>query len=159
MTPTGEPDGFTDLELNDGFASHIGPLYWKLDKTSCELGFRVLEHHLNPGRICHGGLMMTVADMAVGLAVSWNLQLLRFAPSINNSYDFIGTGHPGDWLQTQTEIVQTTKRMGFARGLLKGPNGPVMRFNGILKIPSAADPRFNSKHFADRMQLLIDKYK
>ena len=153
------PEGFVDFEINDGFADHIGPLYWKLDKNSCEIGFRVLEHHLNSGKICHGGLMMTVADMAVGLAATWERQLDCFTPSINNNYDFVGMAFLGEWLQTEMEVIQTTKRMGFVRGLLVGPNGPVMRFNGILKIPSESDPRFKNKSFSERMQRLYDKYK
>ncbi len=156
---SGAPDGFTDFEVGAGFVDHIGPIYWKLEKDSCELGFRVLEHHLNPGGICHGGLMMTVVDMAIGFSVCWNCRLLSFAPSINNNFDFIRAGHLGDWMQTETELIQKTKRMGFARGLLKGPNGPVMRYNGILKIPSDSDPRFNSDQFAEHMQRIFDRYK
>ena len=33
-------------------------------------------------------------------------------------------------------------RMGFASGLLIGPEGPVMRCNGIAKLPNANDKRF-----------------
>lgn len=80
--------------------------------------------------------MMTVADMAIGFAVAWESKLLSFAPSINNNYDFVGAGIAGDWLETKTEVVQTTKRMGFARGVLFGSNGPVMRYNGIVKNPA-----------------------
>ncbi len=157
--PSGAPDGFTNFEVGNGFADYIGPIYWKLEKDSCELGFRVMEHHLNPGKICHGGMMMTVTDMAIGLAICWNLRLLSFAPSINNGYDFIGAGRLGEWMQTETEVIQTTKRMGFARGILMGPNGPVLRYNGILKIPSDNDPRFNSEQFAEHMQRIFDRYK
>lgn len=32
ITGTDVPEGFVDFEINDGFAAHIGPLYWKLDK-------------------------------------------------------------------------------------------------------------------------------
>jgi len=153
------PERFVDLEISEGFAAHIGPLYWKLEKNSCEIGFRVLEHHLNPGRICHGGLMMSVADMAVGFAVTWERQLRCFSPSINNSYDFISPGYLGDWMQTELEVIQTTKRIGFVRRLLNGSGGTVMRFNGIIKIPSETDPRYNDKHFAERMQRLYEKHR
>jgi acyl-coenzyme A thioesterase PaaI-like protein len=159
LPPISTPDGFVDFEVSEGFAKHIGPLCWKLSSNSAEFGFRVMDHHLNPGKICHGGVMMTVADMAIGFAVTWELKLLSFAPSINNYYDFVGAGEAGDWLETKTEVVQTTKRMGFARGVLYGSNGPVMRYNGIVKIPSDTDPRFNSNPFAERMQQLFDRHK
>jgi len=156
--PADIPDGFIDFEINSGFANHIGPLYWRPAKDSVEMGFKVLDHHLNPGGICHGGLMMTVADMVVGFAVCWQTRFLNFPPSINNTFDFIGIGFHGDWLETKTEVIKFTKRMGFAQGVILGPNGPVLRYNGILKIPSDSDPRFKSDYFSSRMQKLYDTY-
>lgn len=157
--PSSLPEGFVDFEVNEGFSKHIGPLYWKLSTNSAELGFHGLGHHLNPGKIYHGGVMMTVADIAIGFAAAWESKLLSFAPSINNNYDFVGAGIADDWLETKTEVVQTTKRMGFARGVPFGSNGPVMRYNGIVKIPSDTNPRFNSKPTAERMQRLFDQSK
>jgi hypothetical protein len=34
--------------------------------------------------------------------------------------------------------------MGFADGFLVGPHGPVLRCNGICKLPRADDPRFGA---------------
>ncbi len=149
------PEGFAPFGVDKGFANHIGPLYWKLSSDAAEMGFRVLPHHLNPAGICHGGVMMTVADMAVGFAVCWTLKATQFLPSINNTVDFLGMAREGDWLETKTDVIKTTKRMGFAQGVLSGPDGAVMRFNGICKIASANDPRFQSTDFAAQMRNLF----
>ena len=90
------------------------------------MGFVVGDIHMNSGGICHGGMMMTLMDMAVGMNVQLAAETEAFSPTIQMSYDF----------------RHTTRRLGFASGLMVGPNGPVMRCNGLAKLPSKNDPRF-----------------
>ena len=56
--------------------------------------------------------------------------------------DFLQPAHKGEWLFSNINFRHTTRRMGFASGLLIGPNGPVMRCNGIAKLPKSNDKRF-----------------
>ena len=104
-----------------------------------------MPHHCNPAGICHGGMMMTVMDMAIGVATSMAAATNAFTPSVNLTYDFVAPGKMGWWLQSKIDWVHATKRTGFANGYLMGPEGPVLRANGICKIASADDPRFQMK--------------
>jgi uncharacterized protein (TIGR00369 family) len=139
---TGIPEGFGPFPQVEGFAVHIGPIYWRRNAEGADIGFRVLPHMCNPAGICHGGMMMTVMDMAVGVAATFAARTTKFAPSVNLSCDFLQPGQLGDWLQSKVDFTFTTRRTGFASGLLVGSNGPVMRANGIVKIPSEGDTRF-----------------
>jgi len=136
------PPEFQPFPVDEGFVERVGPLYWKLADDRGVLGFRVLEHHLNPVGICHGGMMMTVMDMAVGFNLRLASGIEAFPPSIQMAYDFLKPGRPGDWLESAVDFTHTTPRMGFANGLLVGPEGPVLRCNGICRLPRADDPRF-----------------
>jgi len=138
------PAGFQPFPVDEGFVERIGPLYWKLDGDHGVLGFRVLEHHLNPVGICHGGMMMSVMDMAVGFNLRLASGTQAFPPSIQLAYDFLQPGRAGDWLQSAIDFTHTTPRMGFANGLLVGSEGPVLRCNGICRLPRADDPRFGT---------------
>jgi hypothetical protein len=62
------PEGFIPFPVDFGFIGMAGPVHVKAGSKNTVMGFRVEEKHLNPGGICHGGMMMAVADMAVGLA-------------------------------------------------------------------------------------------
>ncbi len=136
------PAGFEPFPVNKGFAVHVGPLYFKQTETAGILGFRVMPHHLNPVGNCHGGMMMTVMDMALGFNTRMAAGNESFPPSIQLAYDFLQPAELGDWLESDVTFTHTTRRMGFADGFLIGPRGPVMRCNGICKLPRDDDPRF-----------------
>jgi len=147
-TPAGEanpPDGFSVFPYSDGFAAHVGPLFIEMRDGEGVLGFRVMPHHCNPAGICHGGMMMTLMDMAIGVNVAIGAKTDAFTPSVNLVYDFVAPGPQGAWLESKVDWVHATKRTGFANGYLMGPDGVVMRANGICKIARADDPRFQMK--------------
>jgi uncharacterized protein (TIGR00369 family) len=137
------PEGFEPFPMDQGFTNHIGPLYWRIDKGVGVMGFVVLDVHLNPADICHGGMMMTLMDMAVGMNVQLAAKTEVFSPTIQMSYDFLQPAYKGQWLVSEIDFRHTTRRLGFASGLMIGPDGPVLRCNGIAKLPSANDPRFD----------------
>ena len=97
---------------------------------------------MNPAGICHGGMMMTLMDMAVGMNVQLAAETDAFSPTIQMSYDFLKPAFKDQWLVSEIDFRHTTRRLGFASGLMIGPDGPVMRCNGLAKLPSANDPRF-----------------
>ena len=106
------------------------------------MGFVVSDIHMNPAGICHGGVMMTLMDMAVGMNVQLAAETETFSPTIQMSFDFLKPAYKDEWLFSEINFRHTTRRMGFASGLLIGPNGPVVRCNGIAKLPNANDKRF-----------------
>ena len=87
-------------------------------------------------------MMMTLMDMAVGMNVQLAAESEAFSPTIQMSYDFLQPAYKDQWLVSEIDFRHTTRRLGFASGLMVGPDGPVMRCNGLAKLPSANDPRF-----------------
>ncbi len=58
------PADFNKLKLRTNpFIDPLGPLYGKREDNSIVLGMVVEPHHCNPGGTCHGGMLMTLADM------------------------------------------------------------------------------------------------
>lgn len=138
------PEGFTPFPDMAGFIATNGPFYWSLRDGRPAMGFFVAEKHLNPVGICHGGMMMALMDMAVGQAVIHKTGLTTFPASINMSYDFLAPGELGAWLESEVDFIHTTRRTGFASGLLIGADGPVLRASGICRLPSENHPRFGA---------------
>ena len=136
------PEGFQPFPRDQGFTDHIGPLYWRIDDSVGVMGFVVSDIHMNPAGICHGGVMMTLMDMAVGMNVQLAAETETFSPTIQMSFDFLKPAYKDEWLFSEINFRHTTRRMGFASGLLIGPKGPVVRCNGIAKLPNANDKRF-----------------
>lgn len=151
------PAGFVPFPGGEGFAEHVGPLYWAVRDGTGWLGFRVDERHVNPAGICHGGMMMTVLDMVIGFNVQLRMERTVFVPSVQCSYDFLRPGKLGDWLEGSTDFVHLTRRTGFANGYLYGSEGPVVRCNGIAKIPSENNEQFRRE--SDVMRLAREQYQ
>ena len=81
------PPGFELMPEGTGFTSHVGPVYWGEVDGEFVLGFRVLEIHSNPAKICHGGMLMTVMDMGLGIGIANFMEKDGFSPTMSMSVD------------------------------------------------------------------------
>jgi len=88
--------------------------------------------------------MVTVMDMALGIAMARAGKFKGFVPTFNMTTDFLMPAKHGDWLESKVEFGRASRRMAFAEGLLIGPDGPVLRCNSIGKLPNKDDPVFGS---------------
>ncbi|MCP5370848.1 MAG: PaaI family thioesterase [Hyphomicrobiales bacterium] len=148
------PAGFHQLPMDEGFVGLVGPLYVRPGPGGV-FGFRVEARHANPVGICHGGMVMTVADMAVGFAALLASGRSAFPPSINNTFDFLAPARIGDWLETRVDFVHPTRRMATAHGLVHRDGEAIVRFNGICRLPRDDDPRFAGDGRFQRMMDLL----
>jgi len=139
------PEGFEVFPHSDGFLDLVGPVFACIKDGRPVLGFRVEPRHCNPAGICHGGMMMSVMDVAIGIATAHDAENGGFTPSVNLTYDFVTPGYTGDWLESRIDWVHTTYKTGFANGYLIGPKGPVLRANGICKIVRGDNSKFQMK--------------
>jgi len=51
----------------------------------------------------------------------------------------------GEWVEGRTEVIRATPRMVFCNASLLVNDSPVLRANGIMKIPSDRDDRFKMR--------------
>jgi len=140
--PVDLPPGFGPLPEKLGFTNHVGPVFFGERESQIVLGFRVLNHHVNPAGMCHGGMLMTVIDLGLILGILAVHAHSNFAPTMSLSVDFLAPAHLGDWVESRVDFVHATKRRGTASGRLVGPKGVLLRANGTFNFPRADDPRF-----------------
>jgi acyl-coenzyme A thioesterase 13 len=127
------PDGFRPLgRANSPFLSSLGPLYAKDEGRGLVLGLRVEEKHLNTRGVAHGGMLVTVADSALGIAIA----RLRTPPdpmvTVNLTADFADAARAGDWLEARVEVQKLGKRLGFASCHLWVGEKRILRASGIF---------------------------
>ena len=133
------PEGWTRSDFPDEFIVRNGPLAVRLDpKDGLLVGLRVERRHCNPFDICHGGMLMTFADMMVPMAAHHHPQIGRkFLPTISLATDFLAPAPLGAWLTGRTTILRVTRNLVFAQGLIYADDGLVCRLNGVYKIAGA----------------------
>lgn len=137
------PPGFRELPVTEDFLAVNGPLYAKADGDRLVLGFRVEDRHCNPAKSCHGGMLMTFADMQLAIGANFAGDLKRFLPTISLTSDFLAPAPLGAWVEGRAEIARQARTMVFAHALLTADGNPVVRANGIFQIKGEPDPRFD----------------
>ena len=129
------PQGFEPLPEGLGFTDNLSPCYRRLRDDELRFGLVVQRQHANSMGICHGGALMTLADIA---AASWaNLArgVVAGAPTINLSMDFISAARQGQWVEAHCEGVTLKRLFGFSRGVIVSSKGVVARFNATFYFP------------------------
>jgi uncharacterized protein (TIGR00369 family) len=130
----GVPEGFVVVQIGGGFGFHAGPLYARWNDGRFQLGFRVSEHHVNPGNACHGGMLATVADILISSAAQYQTNIPRqFLPTINLQLDFMAPAPLGSWVQGQADILTVTEKLVFSQGLLEADGALVARASGVFR--------------------------
>lgn len=132
------PAGFELLPGNLGFTDNLKPCYRKLEEESLVFGFVVGKQHANSMGICHGGALMTLADIAAASWANMARGIVAGAPTINLSMDFISAARRGQWIETRLEGVTLKRLFGFSRGVIVSSRGEVARFNATFYFPEHA---------------------
>jgi uncharacterized protein (TIGR00369 family) len=151
MTPA-QPDipaGFKAIDPpTNAFMEANGPVYIRMDGEHLVLGLRVEERHCSSIGLCHGGMLMTLADLILTIGVNIQANLSRFLPTVSVTCDFLGPAPLGAWLEARVDVLRTTRNLAFAQGLLTlGDGTPVARISGILKIGGEPDPKYGPERY------------
>lgn len=128
--------------MDDPFARASGPWYWRMDADVPVFGMRVGAHHVSIRGVCHGGVLMTFADMQ-SLPAGYMAGLIdRLVPTLTLTADFITPAAEGDWLELRSELLRRTGKSLFTQALVRSQRGDVvLRSSAVFRILSAPDPR------------------
>lgn len=130
------PAGFVELPFGKGehFLSLTGPLWGKRDGNKLVLGFRVMQRHCNIGGICHGGMLMTFADMQLGLGARFDSEdEFGFMPTVSMTADFLAPAPLGAWVEGRTDLLRSTRNFIFVQCIVTSNGAPAVRSSGIMK--------------------------
>jgi uncharacterized protein (TIGR00369 family) len=141
------PEGFERLPQGMGFTDVLQPVYRKEGKPPA-IGMFVEETHTNLLNICHGGVLMTLADLGAAWAVNSAREEALPAPTLNLGFDFIAAARRGDWIQAQADRVTVKKRVGFSSGVISSGERVICRFSGTFYLPDPGAFEFDRDRMA-----------
>jgi acyl-coenzyme A thioesterase 13 len=136
MTQT--PAGYKPLPAASPFNQLVGPLYVRHAGERASIGLRVADKHSNSRGICHGGVLATLADLALGYALMAKLGARGGFVTAHLDLDYAGAAQVGDWIHSDVEVQRVGSRLAFATGYLCVAESRVVRASGIFALPGRA---------------------
>ncbi len=126
------PTGFEPIVSNSPFGWENGPLFERRDEDRIFRGFRVAERHINAGGACHGGMIMTFADILLASVVFEAAS----APlvTVRLTTDFTGPAFKDEWLEGQAHITGMEDGLAAATGDMYVDDRPIASVSGIFKV-------------------------
>lgn len=130
------PIGFEPLFRSSPFLELLGPLYSRRDEDGgLIIAVRVAQKHCNQRGSAHGGLLCTLADVALGYSTAFSQDPPLAMATVNLSLDFCGAVRLGDLVEVRTAIHKVGQRMAFASATLSTGEQPVARASAVFHIP------------------------
>ena len=134
MNPVEIPAGFAPIFRTSPFLETIGPLYSAGSGATLVVGLRVEEKHTNARGTLHGGVLASIADIALGYGLATSTEPRTSMVTANLSVDFAGSAQLGDWVETSLDIQKIGSRMAFANVYFSVGNQRIARASGVFLV-------------------------
>jgi len=126
------------LRFVDPFCEHIGGMQMLYTGDAAEpvrFGLEIEPRHCNRLGFCHGGLLSTFLDIALGVCAIEVCGHEWGGPTINLSIDFLQGAPQGDWIESRVTLEHTSRSLMFATGSVVGSPGKIALASALFKQP------------------------
>jgi len=128
------PAGFAPIFRTSPFLETIGPLYSVGSGATLTIGMRVAEKHTNARGTLHGGVLASIADIALGYGLATSTAPPTSMVTANLSVDFACSAQVGDWIETSLDIQKVGSRMAFANVYFNVGRERIARASGVFLV-------------------------
>ena len=125
-------DGWTIVDTT-GFLNLVGPLWQRMVNGEPEYALVAQDKHHNRRGLVQGGLLMTFADRACGMAARFVSGRPTMA-TVQLDVHFVDAGKIGETLMTRPRVIRTTRSLVFVTTEVKANERTIITANGVFKI-------------------------
>jgi len=133
--------GFEPLFRTSPFLETVGPFFYRKAQDGAQagdqdgafvIGLRVLPKHANGRGAAHGGLLMTLLDIALGYRAAMSETPPANLTTANLTADFAGGAKIGDWVEAHVDVQRVGGRLAFASAFLVVNGERVVRGSAVF---------------------------
>ena len=128
------PEGYKPSNFKGAYLGLVGPYFVKKDGDFFTTALRVEDRHINYVDIAHGGVLTTLADVALSLNAHRAEDPPLNVTTISLSTNFLGPAMLGDWLEAETQIDRKGKRMIYTSGRIVSGDRVTMTMTGVFNV-------------------------
>jgi uncharacterized protein (TIGR00369 family) len=133
MTNAALPDGAEEIPFV-GYNHQIGPFYHLPEQDGLHrYCFRVAPHHMNAAGTVHGGMLMSLADIAMSRAARVGTDAGN-SSTVSLSCDFVSPGRLGDLIEAHVRVTRRTRTIVFLVADIVTDGRILLTASGVWKI-------------------------
>jgi uncharacterized protein (TIGR00369 family) len=133
MTVATLPEGAEEIPFV-GYNKYIGPLYRLPDEGGLHrFCFRVEDRHMNCAGTVHGGMLMSLADIAMSRAARDGTDAQN-SSTVSLSCDFVGPGKLADVIEARVRVTRRTRTIVFLSADILSAGRTLLVASGVWKI-------------------------
>jgi acyl-coenzyme A thioesterase 13 len=135
------PAGFEPLFRTSPFVEAVGPLFYRKEPDGgFVVGLRILSKHTNARGGAHGGLLLTLLDIALGYRAAFSQDPPAALITTSITADFVGAPKLGDWVEAHVDVQKVGSRLAFANAFLVVNGERLVRASAVFSRGSGALP-------------------
>lgn len=130
------PEGFKPIFRTSPFLDLLGPIYNKRTDDGLVIGLRAERKHCNARDLVHGGVLSSLADIALGYNAAFKGKEPVPMVTANLSIDYAGSAKHGDWIEIEVDVQKVGKSMAFANCYFYAGSKRVARASAVFNVLS-----------------------
>lgn len=132
---------FESVGQNDSFLGHVGGIERRSFEGGIETRLRIGLHHLNPNGTAHGGVLLTLLDVTLGMAVEAFLQCEgdRHPVTIQLNSNMIAAAPAGATVVGEAQVEGSSRTMSWVTGRLVVDGRTLMTGTAVFRNPPPAE--------------------
>jgi uncharacterized protein (TIGR00369 family) len=127
------PAGFEPLNASS-FSDRIGPLYMARRDELPVVGLEVEDHHLNRAGRVHGGLLATLADIAVSRAAWDQVPDGSTIATADLHISYLGNVNAGAWVEAWPSIDRVGRAVVHTSCLVESEGEPLAKVLATIAV-------------------------
>ncbi|WP_339413041.1 MULTISPECIES: PaaI family thioesterase [unclassified Pseudomonas] len=128
------PAGFTPLFRSSPFLDLLGPIYNQRTETGLVIGLRAEEKHCNARGLVHGGVLSSLADVALGYNSAFAHEPPTPIVTSSLTIDYAGTAKLGDWISIESDVQKVGKSLAFANCYFMVESVRIARASAVFSV-------------------------
>lgn len=126
--------GFAPARFTPGFLDHGGPYWLKPMEGRTLVGLRMAAHHMNYRDMAHGGVLTTLADVALSYQVFASEDPPVPVATASLTTNFLAPARLGDWLVADARIDRIGGRSAHVSGQVLRGDEPLATMSGVFTL-------------------------
>lgn len=128
------PEGFVPAKFSTGFLDVAGPYFTRKEADYIAVGIRIGNGHINGIEVAHGGVLTTLADVALSYQLFVSEKPRLPIATVNLNTNFLTGAKLGDWVVAHAHIDRKGSKTAYCHGKIVAGERLLMTMTGVFAL-------------------------